>query len=67
VAFTTITAEEYVDTLAGQGLPRHVAEFITGWILAMEDGEFEYQSADLERLLGRKTKTLRAYIQSTLS
>lgn len=67
VSFTTITAEEYIDGMVVKGVPRHVAEFIAGWVLAMEAGEFEYQSGDLQRLLGRKTKTFREYIESTLT
>jgi NAD(P)H dehydrogenase (quinone) len=67
VSFTTITAEEYIDGLVAQGVSRHVAEFITGWVLAIEGGEFEYQSGDLERLLGRKTKTFRELIETTLA
>ena len=66
VRFTTITAEEYIDLMVAPGFPRNVAEFITSWAVAMEEGEFEHQSGDLERLLGRKTKTFREYIESTL-
>lgn len=65
VPFTTITTAEYIDAKVAQGLPRNVAEFITGWAVAIGEGEFEYQSGDLERLLGRKTKTFSEYIQST--
>ncbi|MBW8244793.1 SDR family oxidoreductase [Muricauda oceani] len=66
VSFNTITAEEYMDGIVGQGVPRHVAEFITGWVLAIEGGEFEHQSGDLERLLGRKTKTFKELMEPTL-
>ncbi|MDD7886758.1 SDR family oxidoreductase [Flavivirga sp. 57AJ16] len=66
VSFTTITAEEYIDGIVAQGVARHVAEFITGWVLAIEGGEFEYQSGDLERLLGRKTKTFKDIMETTL-
>ena len=66
VSFNTITAEEYMDGIVGQGIPRHVAEFITGWVLAIEGGEFEHQSGDLERLLGRKTKTFKELMEPTL-
>jgi len=65
VPFTTITAEEYIDGLIAKEVPRKVAEFLTNWVLAIEEGEFEHQSGDLEWLLGRKTKTFREYIEST--
>jgi NAD(P)H dehydrogenase (quinone) len=67
VPFTSITAEEYTDGLVAKGTPRHVAEFLTNWVMAIEEGEFGYQSGDLERLLGRKTKTFREYLESTLA
>ena len=57
VSFTTITPEEYIDGIVVKGASRNVAEFITNWVLAIEGGEFEHQSGDLEQLLGRKTKT----------
>lgn len=67
VPFTTIAAEEYIDAMVSQGVARSVAEFITNWVVAIEEGEFQYQSGDIERLLGRKTKTFREYIESTLA
>jgi NAD(P)H dehydrogenase (quinone) len=65
VPFTTITAKEYIDAIVAKGTPLQVAEFLTNWVVAIDEGEFEYQSGDLERLLGRKPKTFREYIQST--
>ena len=66
VPFTTITAEEYIDGIVAKGVPYHVAAFLNSWVMAIEEGEFAHQSGDLERLLGRKTKTFREYIKSTL-
>ncbi|TFB28494.1 NAD-dependent epimerase/dehydratase family protein [Pedobacter alluvionis] len=67
VPFTTITTAQYIDGIMANGVPRQVAEFITAWVTAIDEGEFEYQSGDLERLLGRKTKTYQAYLESTLA
>ncbi|MEO3406006.1 NAD(P)H-binding protein [Mucilaginibacter sp. CAU 1740] len=66
VPFSTITAQEYIDNLVAKGTPHKVAEFLKNWVIAIKEGEFEYQSGDLERLLGRKTKTFREYIETTL-
>ena len=66
VSFTTITAEAYIDGMVAQGVARQVAEFTTGWVLAIEGGEFEHQAGDLERLLGRKTKTFREVVETSL-
>lgn len=65
VPFSTITAQDYTDNVVAKGTPHHVAEFLKNWIVAIDEGEFEYQSGDLERLLGRKTKTFREYVEST--
>jgi len=67
VHFTSITAEKYTDGIVSNGTPRHVAEFITGWVLAIEGNEFEYQSGDLQRLLGRETKTFKEYLEIILA
>lgn len=67
VPFTTITAKEYIDAMVARGVARNVAEFITNWVVAIEEGEFQYQSGDIERLLGRRTKTFRESIESTLA
>lgn len=67
VSFTTISVEAYIAGMVAQGVAPHVAEFITGWVLAMEGGEFEYQSGDLERLLGRKTKTYKELMEQTVA
>jgi NAD(P)H dehydrogenase (quinone) len=65
VPFTTITAKEYIDGIVAKGMPLQVAEFLTNWVVAIDEGEFEHQSGDLERLLHRKPKTFREYIQAT--
>ena len=67
VSFTTITAEEYTNMLVARGLAHNVANFLKNWAVAIDEGEFEYQSGDLERLLGRKTKTFRKYIASNFA
>ena len=64
VSFTRITTEEYIEGLVAKGTPRNVAEFLTNWVVAIEEGEFPYQSGDLEHLLGRKTETFRKYVES---
>jgi NAD(P)H dehydrogenase (quinone) len=63
VLFTTITVEEYIDRMIAKGTPLKVAKFLTNWVVAIDEREFDYQSGDLERLLGRKTTTFRKYIE----
>ncbi|TWR24976.1 SDR family oxidoreductase [Mucilaginibacter achroorhodeus] len=64
VSFSTISKEEYIDKFVAKGTPRKVADFLTSWVVAIEEGEFDHQSGDLERLLGRKTKSFIEYLQS---
>ena len=61
VPFSPITIEEYV-----QGFPPHLPGWLTNWVAAIEEGVYGYQSGDMERFLGRKTKTFKEYIESTL-
>ncbi|WDF57271.1 SDR family oxidoreductase [Mucilaginibacter sp. KACC 22063] len=67
VPFTTITTGGYIDGLIAKGTPRHVAEFLTNWVVAIDEGEFEHRSGDLERLLGRRTVTFKEYIESNVN
>jgi NAD(P)H dehydrogenase (quinone) len=67
ISFSTITAEEYIESFVDDGTPRKVAEFLTSWVTAIEEGEFEFRSGDLERLLGRKTKTFKEYLHLNLA
>ncbi len=67
VSFNTISAEAYIEGIVAKGLPRQVAEFITSWVIAIEEGEFEYRSGDLERLLGRRSTTFKEYFAATLA
>ncbi len=67
ISFTSISAEEYVDKLINKGVPRHVAEFLKSWVVAIDEGEFEGQSNDLERLINRKPITFREYTNSILA
>jgi NAD(P)H dehydrogenase (quinone) len=66
ISFKTISTEQYIDGMVAQGMPQPVAEFLTNWVIAIEAGEFAYQSGDLERLLGRKTISFKEHIESTL-
>ena len=64
VHFSTITENEYIDSLVSKGTSHKVAQFLANWIMAIEGAEFEHQSGDLEKLLGRKTTSFRNYLMS---
>lgn len=45
------------------GLPNHVIEILSTFSLAIANGEFDQQSNDLEKILGRKTISLSEYLK----
>jgi NAD(P)H dehydrogenase (quinone) len=47
------------------GLPNHVIEILRSFSLAIAQGEFDQQSNDLEKVLGRKTKPLSEFLKET--
>jgi len=64
VTFQTVPEPDYVARLVAAGLPEPGANFVLSWVKAINTGEWDSQSGDLERLLGRKptapTEFLRA-------
>lgn len=47
------------------GLPNHVIEILSTFSLAIAKGEFDQQSFDLEKVLGRKTTPLSKFLEET--
>lgn len=64
VPYTTITAQAYNELRASEGIPAHLTGFVTDWVIAINSGEYAEQPGDLERLLGRKTRTFREFVES---
>jgi len=64
VPFSTIPPDLYIEEIVAKGASPKVAEFLTNWVVAISEGEFEYRSGDLEQILGRKAKNFRAYVES---
>lgn len=58
------TAEAYIQTLAGAGVPEGQAGFFAAFAQAIEAGEFEQTDSDIEQLLGRKPTSVRAFLAS---
>lgn len=57
-------AETYIDQLVQAGVPEGDAVFAAGFGKAIKNGEFETGRSDIEKLLGRKAKSLKAFLQS---
>lgn len=47
------------------GLPNHIIEILSTFSIAIAKGEFDQQSDDLEKVLGRKTTSLSDFLQIT--
>jgi NAD(P)H dehydrogenase (quinone) len=58
-----LSDEEYLDQLVAGGLPGPAAEFVLSWVHAVNRGEWDDQSGDLERLLGRKPTTIAEFLR----
>lgn len=64
VPYTEISDKEYLDMRIAEGIPAHIAAFVTDWVKAINNGEYEGRPDDIERLLGRKTSSFRTYLES---
>lgn len=63
VPFTTVSDQDYVANLIAVGLPEPAADFVLSWVHGATAGEWDGQTGDLERLLGRKPKTPTEYLR----
>ena len=57
VPYSTVSDEEYIKIKVADGWPAFVGEFALRWVQGVNAGEWEEQSKDLEKLLGRKPTT----------
>jgi NAD(P)H dehydrogenase (quinone) len=62
IGYTSPTVEGYIDALTAGGLPAGLAAFFGGFAAAMEQGEFESVSNDLQALLQRKPASVKAFL-----
>jgi len=56
------TADEYVQTLTGAGVPADFAGFFAAFALAIAAGEFENTQSDLAQLIGQKPTSVRDFL-----
>ncbi|MBK8086535.1 MAG: SDR family oxidoreductase [Chitinophagaceae bacterium] len=64
VAYTIPAADVYTNTMVNAGVPLEYAGMFAGFGAAIEQGEFETSTSELETLLNRKPTTLKEYLQS---
>ncbi|MFA6151896.1 MAG: SDR family oxidoreductase [Chitinophagaceae bacterium] len=65
IQYISPTKTEFEEQMNKFGLPSHIIEILTTFSLAIANGEFDKQSNDLERVLGRKTTSLSEFLQAT--
>jgi NAD(P)H dehydrogenase (quinone) len=58
VPHVPLSDEQYLEQLVAGGLPGPAAEFVLSWVHGINGGEWDGQSGDLERLLGRAPTTI---------
>jgi NAD(P)H dehydrogenase (quinone) len=57
VPYKVVSDEEYIKIKVADGWPDFVASFALTWVHGINAGEWEEQTGDLEKLIGRKPKT----------
>ncbi|GAA0266316.1 SDR family oxidoreductase [Cryptosporangium japonicum] len=63
VPYLPVEVEEYLESHVRNGLPRHVAEFLTAWVAGVGLGSFSRNTDDLERLIGYRPTSYREYLE----
>jgi NAD(P)H dehydrogenase (quinone) len=66
VPYEVIPEKEYKDMRVAEGIPPFMAQFAFNWVDFINNGEYDGSPELIERLLGRKTMTIRAYLETTL-
>lgn len=57
--------DTFINALLQQGAPKEMATFFCAFGTAMANGEFNTGKSDIEKLLGRKSMGLKAFLQMT--
>ena len=65
VPFKVIPDQDYIARLTAAGLPEPAARFVLAWVQGINAGEWDGQSDDLEKLLGRKPTTPTEFLQAS--
>lgn len=65
--YEIISPEQFVSESVSQGMPQAFAEFASEWLNALRLGEFAEVTGDLERLIGRKPTSYRAFFQELVA
>jgi NAD(P)H dehydrogenase (quinone) len=64
IRYVSPTAEEFGTALAGAGVPAGAIHMTAGFSVAIGQGEFDFPSTDLEKLLGHAPLSLRDFLKA---
>jgi NAD(P)H dehydrogenase (quinone) len=67
ISYQPISVEAFIAAREAEGWPTAVAKFLSGWGKAIDKGAFDQSSHALERLLGRKPKSLHEMLRKVYS
>jgi NAD(P)H dehydrogenase (quinone) len=67
VPFNAISDQDYIAQLMSLGLPEPAAGFMLKWVQGVNAGQWDGQTGDLEKLLGRKPKTPTEFLRASYS
>lgn len=65
VPLSAISDQDYIAQLMSLGLPEPAAAFMLTWVRGVNAGEWDGESGDLEKLLGRKPTTPAEYLRAS--
>ncbi len=63
VPYRPVPTSEFRESYLQNGLPEHVADFLTAWVAGVGLGSFSKSTDDLERLIGYRPTSYREFLQ----
>ena len=66
ITYDQVTEEAYAESCRADGVPEPLVEVLVSMYRAVDNGEFERVTGDVERLTGRPAQTVHAYLDSVL-
>lgn len=67
IQFISPSPDEYRQTLSSYGVPAESIGIFSSFAIAQAEGELDKESTDLEKLLGRKPVSVKAFLQQVYS
>eukprot|EP01089_Gocevia_fonbrunei_P022817 TRINITY_DN9373_c0_g1_i1.p1 TRINITY_DN9373_c0_g1~~TRINITY_DN9373_c0_g1_i1.p1 ORF type:complete len:297 (+),score=54.31 TRINITY_DN9373_c0_g1_i1:209-1099(+) len=63
INFVSPSVEEFETTVKSFGIPQKIVDMLSWFSQAIANGELDDDNSDLERLLGRKTDSMKSYLE----